>query len=248
MSRTRVRSKRFLGTSPYVEFVARRAHGALESARGVWDLPRLRYRIPEFRSFESLARESSRELEPHYREYVSSVSTPGMSVSIELAVFLDVICRLTEPDRILDLGSGFSSFVFRRYLSSKDVGVHAAIWSIDDSPEWLQQTRAYLGRQGLSTENLMTWEVLCRRSPAPFDLVLHDLGRMPLRQRVLDDVLAFCRARGFLVLDDVHKSTYRAHAARVLKRAGLDYFSLRRLTLDSHGRYSWLVQGGVAAG
>jgi hypothetical protein len=64
-----------------------------------------------------------------------------MSVSVELAVFLDVLCRLIEPDRILDLGSGFSSFVLRRHLASRDVGVHSVIWSIDDSPEWLEQTR-----------------------------------------------------------------------------------------------------------
>jgi hypothetical protein len=69
---------------------------------------------------------------------------------------------------------------------------------------------------------------------------------MPVRQTVLEDVLALCRTGGLLVLDDVHKLAYRAHAARVLKHAGLDYFSLRRLTLDSLGRYSWLAQRRAA--
>jgi predicted O-methyltransferase YrrM len=246
MNSKRVRSRRFLRPRSYSRVALGHAHAALESARGRWDLARLRYRIPELRSFESLARESRRELEPCYREYVSNVSTPGMSVSVELAVFLDVLCRLIEPDRILDLGSGFSSFVLRRHLASRDVGVHSVIWSIDDSPEWLEQTRVYLRRHGLSTENLLTWDVLCRRPPEPFDLVLHDLGRMPVRQTVLEDGLVLCRTGGLLVLDDVHKPAYRAHAARVLKRAGLDYFSLRRLTLDSLGRYSWLAQRRAA--
>jgi predicted O-methyltransferase YrrM len=235
------RSSRLLRPTSYASVVARQAHSVREYARGALDLARLRHRVPGLRAFETLARESRRELEPHYRAYVSSVSTPGMAVSLELAVFLDVLCRLIEPDRILDLGSGFSSFVFRRHPSSTDVRRPSTVWSIDDTPEWLEETRAYLVRQGLSTENVMTWDVLRLRAPAAFDLVLHDLGRMPLRQTVLENVLGLCRIGGFLVLDDVHKGPYRAHAARVLERARLDYFSLRRLTLDPFGRYAWLV-------
>jgi hypothetical protein len=92
------------------------------------------------------------------------------------------------------------------------------VWSIDDAPEWLEETRAYLLRQGLPTEHVMAWDdVLRLRAPAAFDLALHDLGGMPLRQTVLEDVLALCRVRGFLVLDDAHNGPT---APTLLRRLG----------------------------
>jgi hypothetical protein len=52
--------------------------------------------------------------------------------------------------RLLDLGSGFSSYVLRAYAA----GVPGAVgWSVDDDPAWLEKTRAFLVSEGLSTEH-----------------------------------------------------------------------------------------------
>src|SRR3977135_3134813 len=59
--------------------------------------------------------ESRRVLEPLYARYVESVSSPVWALSLETAAVVHALCSLTRPDAVLDLGSGFSSAVFRLY-------------------------------------------------------------------------------------------------------------------------------------
>ena len=51
-------------------------------------------------------------LKPFYEEYIQIVSTPDMAISLETACFLFIFSDLISASKILDLGSGFSSFVF----------------------------------------------------------------------------------------------------------------------------------------
>src|SRR5690348_5146340 len=53
------------------------------------------------------------ELEAEHRAYVREVSSPEYTISLGLAAFLLALCRSRRPGRILDLGSGFSSYLFR---------------------------------------------------------------------------------------------------------------------------------------
>jgi predicted O-methyltransferase YrrM len=177
------------------------------------------------------------ELRTDYESYVRNVSTADMAVSLETACLLRLLCEGLEPQRVLDLGSGFSSFTLRSYQPARG---RPAICSVDDDPEWLQRTRDYLDEQGLPTDDLWIWSDFQSSDHAPFDLVFYDLGRMPLRRRALRQALSLGRG-GSVLLDDMHKHEYAQEAYSTLAGLGCTWFNLRALTLDERGRFSVLV-------
>src|SRR3990170_5565699 len=60
--------------------------------RGWRDTRRLRRRFPALCDPRRLAAASAR-LEPTYRKYVTTVSSPHMAISLDLAAFLSVMCE-----------------------------------------------------------------------------------------------------------------------------------------------------------
>ena len=89
--------------------------------------------------------------------YVRDVTWDDMTISHELGTFLLALCRTVSARRILDLGSGLSSLVFRRYVA----GLPAArVWTVDDDASWLSQTATLLRQHDLPTDDLMTWPEL----------------------------------------------------------------------------------------
>jgi len=177
------------------------------------------------------------ELRAGYETYVRDVSTADMAVSLETACLLRLLCEGLEPQRVLDLGSGFSSFTLRSYQPARG---RPATCSVDDSPEWLQRTQDYLDEQGVPTNDLWTWRDFRAAGHAPFDLVFYDLGRMNLRREALRQALSLGRG-GVVLLDDMHKHEYAQEAYSVLAELGCTWFNLRALTLDERGRFSVLV-------
>jgi hypothetical protein len=91
--------------------------------------------------YAELAAEKRAEILPYYRDHFSRISTEDSTISLELTSFLLVMCDVLEPMRILDLGSGFSSFVFRHYMLS--ASPKPVVWSTDDTEEWLEKTRSF---------------------------------------------------------------------------------------------------------
>lgn len=221
------------------EAAGRWALRVVEERRARRDLASLRAKLPALKDYRGLFDESRPLLEPYYAEYVTTVSTGGMAVSLELATFLHVLCRLVKPKRLLDTGSGFSSFVFRVF--QKETPKDVEVWSVDDSSAWLDTTREFLAHKNLPTENLVTWESFVRSEPDAFDLVLHDLGSTALRKQSLSSVMSLASPYGYVVIDDWHKRQLRSSARRTLKARGVPHFSLKRLTEDQFGRYSLLV-------
>jgi predicted O-methyltransferase YrrM len=159
-----------------------------------------------------------------------------MAISLELALFLWALLLDRRPERILDLGSGFSSLVFRRY--ARDVCPWATVCTVDHDPYWLTRTREFLHGHDLPLDDMSTWESL---GVGGFDLVLHDLGDMSVRAAVLDRVLSLVRPGGVLVLDDLQFPAYRAAVSRAVHHRSLRCWDLRAVTGDAIGRYSWLV-------
>jgi len=196
----------------------------------------LEQRFPFLRNRQIFSEVEAR-IRPAYERYVEEVSSPDMALSLQASVFLAAFCEGFAPKRILDLGSGFSSFVFRSYAASRN-GVF--VWSVDDSLDWLEQTRAYLASYNLSTERLVLWNSLETHSLDGIDLVCHDLGRMALRKSSLNLVLKLGR-RGVVFFDDMHKPLYASHVREYLSSCSCRYYDLRAYTLDEFGRYSGLV-------
>jgi len=211
------------------------------------DARRLAARVGAPAEYARAAADARRRLAPMHAEYVASVSTKDMAASLEMCVFLRVLSEALAPRRILDLGSGFSSLVFRLYRdavrpgSPQEAADPIEVISVDDSPEWLAKTGEFLASQGLTNEKLLEWEAFCAADHERFDLVFHDLGRMRRRAETLEKVLSLAAPHGAVILDDVHKKRYRTYARRALRRAGLDYYSLQSFLHDKYGRYAWLV-------
>jgi len=200
---------------------------------------RLKKKIPQLRNYSKLAGESRTKLQPYYDEYISDISSNDMAISFELAVFLTVMCKIFKPKSILDLGSGFSSLIFRSY--QLNAAVKPVIWSIDDSPVWLDKTRGYLAKHDLPTENLDDWHSFIKQNRGTFDLILLDLSTIDFRKKILKEVLALAHPGGMVVLDDVHKEHYGSFVKKVLNESNCNYDSLRFWTKDKLGRYSMLV-------
>jgi predicted O-methyltransferase YrrM len=161
-----------------------------------------------------------------------------MAMSLETAAALAVLIEASGARRIADLGSGFSSFVVRKAAPD------AEAWSVDDSDDWIEVTRAYLREQEVDTGQLLSWkEFLDRTQQMRFDLVFHDLGSMETRIATLADAIRLVKpGSGWLLLDDMHMIGYAPGAWPALREAGFATYSLRSLTIDSLSRFAVLAR------
>ena len=187
-----------------------------------------------------VAAEASRLLNA-YNDYISTVSKPDLAISFELACFLHHICLNLRPSSILDVGSGFSTFVFRTYRQQSNP--ECEIYSVDDSVDWLTKTREYLESHQLTTENLLPWEQFTELDGLDFDLILHDIGGSAGRAASLPTVLRSVHRNTILVLDDMHKPHYRRPIVELLVEHDPKIYDAQNFTLDEFGRYAYVVTG-----
>ena len=165
-----------------------------------------------------------------YRHYCNAVSPQDMAASPATVAYLWQLCEAINPDRVLDLGSGLSSAVLRKWQQERKPSVE--IVSVDDNAEWLEKTRKFLTDNELSTDNLCTPDDV----KGEFDLVFHDLAGGEVRDRAAEWAMRSLRPGGIIVLDDAHKHSYGATAGK----EGVDLYSLEKLTRDAVGRWSVL--------
>lgn len=172
----------------------------------------------------SIGYKPSEGMRSAYLEYVKEVSKPEWAISWQLACFLDKTIHQLKPKRMLDLGSGFSSFVFRSN--------NAEVISADKDPKWLERTREFLSKHKLSADNVIEG---FDKIEGEFDLILLDYA---IEDRVA--LFKFAREHGkVIVLDDMHFKLYREAAAEFFKDDLV--FDLKEETMDTFGRYSWMI-------
>jgi hypothetical protein len=184
----------------------------------------------------SVRDKARRRILPHYINYISIVSSPVMSLSLETCVLLEVLCEWTRPARIWDLGSGFSSFVFRSW--AKSAACACRVITIDDDSAWLEKTREFLISRKVPADDVYLWGDFDFSKECPADLILHDLGNMDTRRETLPWVLAAAGEETILVLDDMHKPPYREAVIDALSQCRCSCVPLRDETEDSFGRYT----------
>ncbi len=188
---------------------------------------------------EQKMRDFSRSLVPYYKDYVTTTSSDIMAMSFELAIFTLALCEITKPKRILDLGSGFSSFCFRYWI--KNHSPNSEVLTVDDAPEWLDKTREFLLRYDLPGNRLITWDELTAGNYGFFDLVFYDFGSFPVRKNSLNRVLDFASLPSITILDDMHSGEYGLHVKKTLRERTMECFSLLRYTEDKFRRYAYLA-------
>ncbi len=200
------------------------------------ELRRLTARYPDLAALPQTVAASHRLFAELYEEYVTSISSPAWAVSLQTAALLHAVCMLLKPRTVLDLGSGFSSFAFRRY--ARDATASCIVHSVDEDAQWLGRTRGFLAAHNLQTDGMFLWTAF-EEGAARYDLILHDMGRMKLRLEALPRALALSARDGLLVLDDMHRPEYAMGVVEHCHRAGFDLCSLRAFTLDRFGRYAY---------
>lgn len=203
-------------------------------------LRRLRRRVAGFAPAEAGHADAVAALRGPWEAYVASVSPAAMAASLETCALLLALARARRAARVLDLGSGFSSFVLRSYAQSRaaaGAGDVLAV-SVDSSTEWLDRTRAFLEAQRVPAGHLVAWDAFREAPRGPFDLVFHDLGNMAVRAEALAFMLAQVGAGGIVLFDDMHKQGYPARVAQACAQAGFEFCAVPALTTDAFGRFA----------
>lgn len=164
-----------------------------------------------------------------YIDYTTTVSEPAWAVSHETASLLAWLCAIRQPDRVCDLGSGFSSYTLRR--SCLDVT------SVDTDPEWLARTYRFLDQWGLPTNQLMLWPDWSTGTDT-YDLVFVDIAQGDLREEAMRPAVERLNRGGIVVFDDAQHDSHNHAMRQTITDHGLDLIDVRHLTLDGIGRYA----------
>ena len=200
------------------------------------DLANIGNAFPNLASLGSLMQPTMAELQPSHQQYITDVSIDYMAASLESSALLCCLMDICQPTTMVDLGSGYSSYAVRQHAASTANPV--AIYSVDDSAEWLGKTREYLQENQCDTSHLYSWDQREDLDSLRFDLIFHDMGDMSLREAALPWVFDHLADGGVVVLDDMHKPRYRQAAQRYMKANGVATWSLRELTFDTLGRFA----------
>jgi len=198
-------------------------------------------KLPEMVSAKSQFCELKEEIVRKHAVYIREVSSADMAISLELAIFLLSYCLWKQPKNLLDLGAGFSSYVFRLYREA--VGNFVVVYSVDDHVEWMCKTQHYLESAGLNAEHIyLLSELQGQVLDGHFDLVLLDLNYVDVRRDYISYAGQLLSANGAVIVDDVHKVQFLREVKRVAAAEKLCLFNIKKTTVDEFGRFSILMK------
>jgi predicted O-methyltransferase YrrM len=213
-----------------------------KTIRSMIDRKRIQKKYPDLqKTYEEKKNDYKHQILPFYERYVNEISNEIMAASLELIIFCIVMCDMIKPKKILDLGSGFSSFAFRFMPSLLKQEFRPEVWSVDDSQEWLNKTKRFLTFNGIDGNHLITWKELTEEDSHLFDFVLYDIGGFPFRIGVFEQAIKFVNENGIMIIDDMHSAEFGLFVQKVLKNNGVSFFDLSDYTKDKLNRYSLLV-------
>lgn len=162
------------------------------------------------------------------------------AISLELASLLLFLCERHKPRVILDLGSGFSSYVFRKW--QLESGANSTVLTVDGDAGWLARTRLFLEEEHLPTNDLLEWSSFLQLNRVmKADLILHDIFHESMRAATLPNLVDFMHSRTFLIVDDIQKTPIRQAADAFVHQYGLSYFDLTPVSMDHYKRYQWCI-------
>lgn len=173
-----------------------------------------------------------------YQHYVTNISRPDMAASLELSSVVFDLCQNQSSKKMLDMGSGFSSFILRSY-ADKNSGSN--VWSVDDDTAWLGKTKHYLQSASLNTNNLLTLEEFLASTEKGFDFLLLDLNYVEVRKNYIKLVVDRCKRGGLILFDDVHKREFMTEVLEQTQNLPVKLYDLAPITRDQFGRFALLA-------
>lgn len=187
---------------------------------------------PELVPTETDLKEARARLEVPYHDYTLHVSPPQMAIALETAAYTLWVSQRITLRSAVDFGSGFTSYVLR--LVCDDV------WSVDDSPEWLDWTRTFLDRYRQDTSQLVTWNDY-RTRDLTHDLVVYDFSCGQMRDDNFDFAVGQLRAGGIGVMDDANHQDHQTSMHKAARKHGYGLFGLQDWTRDQYHRFAALI-------
>lgn len=175
-----------------------------------------------------------------HKFYTDNISVNA--ASIECCSYLISLYATTKPKRILDLGSGISSYCVRLYKKLNNLVTE--IYSVDTQTAWLQKSRIYCHNREVDTDNFVTWDNF-KNHTEPFDLIFVDIDMSPERKLYFEPVFNQLSKPGTMVmLDDMHKSAIGYPFDKLMKIRTDREINIKKQTIDELGRYSRLIKVG----
>lgn len=181
------------------------------------------------------------EIEPYFQRlvhdyctYCRAVSPRSMAINIETGAYLWWLCDLVKATRVADFGSGFSSYVLRRYAAAADQPVH--VDSFDSEQEWLDNTRRFLESVDMPTTGLHLG--LSSVQPQTYSVVVNDYSGGEERDEAAWIAGNALGPGGVVVFDDAHHPDHHLNMAAVCITYRLDFLDVYYQTVDEIGRYA----------
>ena len=141
------------------------------------------------------------EIQKMYMLYITHVSSKGHAASLELADYMFEYLKENKPSSIVDMGSGFTSYICRYYQKHYDPSAYCV--SVDDNDAWIGRTHVFLSHANVSTDNLILWEEF-KDTKEKFDFILYDMGHIPTRIEHIEFPLSILADGGCILYDDIH--------------------------------------------
>jgi len=186
-------------------------------------------------SFVPTPSEIINTIKQKHLEYVTTVSSPEMAVSLESSLLLYQLAITKKPKFALDLGAGFSSYILR--LASKNSSGFI-VYSVDDDLNWLAKTHNYLAQNGLYTNNVIGIDAFKKITDVTFDIILLDLNFVEVRKNYIKTSIDITNKNGLIVFDDTHKIEYLRIVKEMCLKNKISLFNFKDLTFDSYNRFA----------
>ncbi len=172
------------------------------------------------------------ELHDAYQDYTKHVSPANMAMSLEACSYILWAARKLDVTSAADFGSGFTSYVLR--LVCDDV------WSVDDSPEWLEWTARFLNRHGRQTGNLTIWDDY-KQLDLAHDVIVYDFSSGEMRDANFNFAIGQLRPGGIGIMDDANHQGHQTSMYKAAHANRFDLFGLQDWTKDYVNRFAALV-------
>lgn len=230
----------------YLRYALNVVARSVEDLRSEVDRVRFDLREPNMRGYSrGHVLPLATELRGAYCRYMAQCTRDDYPITMGQACFMLAFLRSTPPRRILDLGSGFSSYVFARYAAELPPAERPSVYAVDDSAFWLERTREFLDSEGIDGdlfEGFADWNQLCEESPEPFDFINVDIGTLEFRGDVIGQVLTkYLSPQGRGFVDDMHFPEYRRAALAGIRRAGCASLRIPSLCGDEYQKVAFVV-------
>lgn len=157
------------------------------------------------------------------------------AIDLPSALFLLEVCWTERAERVLELGSGFSSWVLREWQRRE--GPSSEVWTVDDEEPWLLKTVGELKSLKFRTDHCMTYANLQNMPLVEyFDVIFLDMDSTATRVENARKVVEWLKHGGILLMDDWHMEHYRVPMTSALEEMGMGVVA-KPGTADQWGRH-----------